>query len=234
MATNTPSTASSLRSPVYRLRIMIAVTSPLPSSLIVLDLAVPLEGDLRVGERLVLHDLRRAQRVAAVDHGDVRGEAREEDRFLHRGVAAADDGDRLAAEEEAVAGGAGRDAVADQRALGRQAEQPRRRAGRDDQRAVLVLAVRRLTLNGGARRSTAVTCAADDLGAEALGLRAHLRHQLGPHDAVAKPGPVLDQRRQHQLAAGLEALDDERLEVGARRIEGRGQSGRAGADDDDV
>ena len=58
---------------------------------------------------------------------DVGGEAGQEDRFLHRRVAAADDRDRLAAEEVAVAGRAGRDAVADQRALRRQAEQPRRR-----------------------------------------------------------------------------------------------------------
>ena len=36
------------------------------------------------------------------------------DRFFHRRVAAADDGDRLAAEEIAVAGRAGRDAVAHQ------------------------------------------------------------------------------------------------------------------------
>jgi hypothetical protein len=30
--------------------------------------------------------------------------------------------------------------------------------------------------------------AAEDLGAEPLGLRAHLPHQLRPHDAVAMPG----------------------------------------------
>ena len=45
---------------------------------------------------------------------DLRGELRQEDRLLHRGVAAADDGDRLAAEEVAVARRAGRDTVADQ------------------------------------------------------------------------------------------------------------------------
>jgi hypothetical protein len=44
----------------------------------------------------------------------------------------------------------------------------------------------------------------DDLGAELLGLRPHLDHELGSHDAVAAPGPVLDQRRHRELAAGLE------------------------------
>ena len=65
---------------------------------------------------------------------------------------------------------------------------------------------------------------ADDLGAEPLGLRAHLGHQLGPHDAVAIARPVLDERGQHQLPAGLEAFDDERLQVRARGVERRGQA----------
>ena len=43
-----------------------------------------------------------------------------------------------------------------------------------------------------------------DLAAEALGLRAHLGHQVGAHDAVAEPRPVLDHRGQHQLSTGLE------------------------------
>ena len=133
-----------------------------------LDLGVPLERDLRVGEGLVLHDLRRAQRLAPVDHGDVRREPREEDRLFHRRVAAADDGDGLAAEEIAVAGGAGRHAVADQRALRGQAEQPGRRAGRDDQRARLVFGVGGLDRERMRQQIDRRDVAADDLGAEAL------------------------------------------------------------------
>jgi hypothetical protein len=58
----------------------------------------------------------------AVDEGDFGGEAGEEERLFHGGVAAADDGDLLAGEEEAVAGGAGADAVADEGLLGGQVE----------------------------------------------------------------------------------------------------------------
>ena len=79
-----------------------------------------------------------------------------------------------------------------------------------------------------------MTLPADDLGAEPLRLRAHLGHELRTHDAVAKAGPVLDQRRQHQLPARFEPFDDERLQVGARRIQSGGQPGRARTDDDDV
>ena len=78
----------------------------------VADLGVPLELDLGVGERAVLHDLRRPQLVAAVDDRDLGRELGEEDRLLDRGVAAADHRDRLLAEEEAVARGAGGHAVA--------------------------------------------------------------------------------------------------------------------------
>ena len=76
------------------------------------DLAVPEEADLLVGERALLHDLRGAQRVAAVHDRHRPGEAGEEGGLLHRRVAAADHDDVLVAEEEAVTGRTPRDAVA--------------------------------------------------------------------------------------------------------------------------
>ena len=87
--------------------------------------------------------------------------------------------------------------------------------------------------NGRRLRSTRATLPCIDLGAEALGLRAHLRHQVRTHDAVAEPGPVLHHRRQHQLPARLEALDEQRLQVGARGVERRRQACWARSDDDD-
>ena len=85
------------------------------------DFRVPPEVDLRVGERAVLHDLRRAQLVAPVDDRDRGRELGEEDRLLERGVTATDDRDRLVAEEEPVAGRARRHAVAEQPAFRRAA-----------------------------------------------------------------------------------------------------------------
>ena len=61
-------------------------------------------------------------------------------RLLDGRVAAADDDDVLALVEEAVAGRAGRHALAHERLLGRQAEVARRRAGGDDQRVAGVFA----------------------------------------------------------------------------------------------
>ncbi len=98
------------------------------------DLAVPGELDLRVGEGAVLHGLGGTQGVTAVDDGDRLGEAGEEGRLLHRGVAAADHGDVVVLEEEAVAGGAPGDATSGEGVLVGQSELAVLGAGRDDDR----------------------------------------------------------------------------------------------------
>ena len=89
-------------------------------------------------------------------------------------------------------------------------------------------------VNGRRVRSTLVTLPPRSLGAEAQRLLPHLDHQVRPHDPVPEPGPVLHHRRQHQLAACLEPLDQERLQVGAGGVQRGGQPGRARPDDDDL
>ena len=54
----------------------------------------------------------------------------------------------------------------------------------------------------------------DEARAEALGLVAHARHELGAHDPLGEARVVLDVGRLLEQAAPEEALDDERLEVG--------------------
>ena len=72
----------------------------------------------------------------------------------------------------------------------------------------------------------------DDAGTEALGLRAHLVHQVRPHDAVPVARPVVDHRRDHELTASLEAFDHERMQVRPGRVQRGGQARRARPDDD--
>ena len=79
---------------------------------------VPDEADLRIPLGALLHDLRRPQLIAAVQHVDARRVLGEVRRLLHRGVAAADDRELLVLEEEAVARRAGRDAIAHEALLG--------------------------------------------------------------------------------------------------------------------
>src|SRR5690606_13031920 len=73
-----------------------------------------------------------------------------------------------------------------------------------------------------------------DVGAETLGLLAHLLHEVGAHDALAEAGEVLDLGGGHQRAAELGALEHQRPQVGTRRVDGGGVACRAGADDDQV
>ena len=200
------------------------------------DLAVPDELDLLVGERAVLHDLRRAQLVAAVDHVDLRGELGEEGRLLHGRVAAADDGDLLLAEEESVAGRAVRHAVARQALLADDADLAGRRPGGEHHGMRLVHRAaaerHRLRPTGQVERGDVVV---EHLGAELLGLLLHLRHEVGAHDALGEAGEVLHLGGVHQFAAGFDrARDQQGLKVRARRVDRGGESRGAGADDDDL
>ena len=65
-----------------------------------------------------------------------------------------------------------------------------------------------------------------------LGLGLHLLHQPGALDDVAEAGIILDVGGGGELAAGLDALDDDRREAGAGGVDGGGIAGRAGAEDD--
>src|SRR2546421_34461 len=81
------------------------------------DLAIPHKRDLGIGEGAVLHRLRGTEGVPAVHDGDGLGEAGEEGGLFHRRVAAADHGDVLVLEEEAITRGAPGDTAAGERVL---------------------------------------------------------------------------------------------------------------------
>ena len=102
------------------------------------------------------------------------GVMRQIERFFDGGVAAADHQHALAAVEEAVAGGAGRNARALEPLLRWQAEPPRLRAGRDDHRSRPGNGRRNRPAaeRGGGEKSTSVIEVVDDPGADMLGLRA--------------------------------------------------------------
>ena len=99
-----------------------------------------------------------AQLVAAHDEDDLGGELGEEAGLLDGAVAAADDGDLLTAEEEAVAGGAGGEAVPQQARFSASRPSIRLCAPVDTMMASAVYSVSRTqTLNGRSVKSTAVT-----------------------------------------------------------------------------
>src|SRR5258705_3928470 len=104
-----------------------------------IDLAIPPHRDFRMGEQPVLQNPLCAQSVPAMDQRDRTGKVCEIQRLLDCGVPAADDGDPLVAEEEAVAGGAARNAEAPEGFLGGNAEPFGLRACRVDQCVAKVL-----------------------------------------------------------------------------------------------
>jgi len=122
--------------------------------------------------------------------------------------------------------------VAHQQRLGRQPEQLRGGAGRDDDSLRLERRVRGAYHERPASEIHRHDVLGDHVGAEALGLLAHRLHQLGAEHGIDEARIVLDVRGQHQLTARLHAADHQRRQIRARRIDRRGIAGGAGADDD--
>src|ERR687891_983557 len=199
-----------------------------------LDDGVEDELDLLVRAGTVDHDRRRSELRAPVDDDDLRRKAAEEGGFLHRRVATADDDDHLVAEERAVAGRAIGDAAPLEDLLRLQAELPRTRARGHDDAVRAVLLVADVHPERPLREIDAGHVVGDELGTETLRLTPEVGHHRRPEDPVGVARVVLDIARDHQLAAPVEPLDHEGIEIGARCVERRGVAGGAAADDDHV
>jgi hypothetical protein len=136
--------------------------------------------------------------------------------------------------EEAVAGGATRDAAAHEGLFARQAQVLGRGAGGDDQRVAGVAA----GVAGEGERAPGKIDGVDmvehDLRLEALGMFEEALHQLRPLHALGVGRPVIDIGGGHQLPALGQAGDQHRLQVGTRRIDRGGVAGGAGAEDQDL
>src|SRR5204863_9027943 len=108
-------------------------------------------------------------------------------------VTAADYHDVFAAEEEAIARGAGGDAGAAERLLARQSEPARLRARADQQtlRDIVVAGVAEAH-EGTLRQVGFHDDVGDNTGADVLGLLAHLLHDPGSLDHLSEARIVLD------------------------------------------
>ncbi|SHU76761.1 Uncharacterised protein [Mycobacteroides abscessus subsp. abscessus] len=169
-----------------------------------------------------------------MDQGNAAGKSCEECRFFHRGVSAADDGDVLILEEESIAGGTGADAASQQGVLPWHPQVPRCRTHRQDDGSRTVYLVAYGDGLHGAPQGDLVDVLGAEVGAEADGLFAHLIHQVRSHDSLAEAGVVLDLGGGHQGATELGALEHDRLELRAGRIDRRGVPSGSRADDDEL
>ncbi|OMP13837.1 hypothetical protein COLO4_00848, partial [Corchorus olitorius] len=133
-------------------------------------------------------------------------------RLFHGRVATANHGDRLVAVEETVAGGAGRNALAHEGFFRRQAQVTGAGTSGDDQCVAGVLAA--VTLQGErlVGQVDGIDVVEDDFGFKTLGVLLHALHQGRAGQAVGVARPVVDFGGGGQLATGLHAGDQQRLE----------------------
>ena len=165
---------------------------------------------------------------------DATCELAQEGGFLERRVATTHDCDVLVTEEESVTRRTSGYAVAEQSSLVLEPQVAVLRTRRENHRARVEDLVADVDHLDGSGEVDLGDVIGHQLGAEAGRLLAQALHQLWAHDPVGKPGEVLDFSGRHQRAAGRgRTFEHQRVQVGARRIERRGVTGRAGSDDDE-
>src|SRR5438445_10271021 len=130
---------------------------------------VPAHRDVASVEEPFLKNLLSPEFVPPVDQGDATRDIGKVERFFHRGVPAADDGDVLTLVEESVAGRAGGDALSHEFLLGFEPEIAGGGAGGDDQRIAGVFTRVALQAKGPLLAPYGVTMIEHDLGLETLG-----------------------------------------------------------------
>ncbi|MNS87600.1 hypothetical protein D3C72_1215480 [compost metagenome] len=173
----------------------------------------------------------RAELVAAMDQRDFIGDVRQVQRFFDGCVAAADNGHFLVAVEEAVAGGAGGNALAGEGFLGRQAEVLGGGAGGDDQGVARVFVAVALQADRFFIEERRVDVVKHDFCIEALGVLQQALHQVRALHAHRVARPVFHVGGGHQLAALFHAGHQHRVQVGAGGVDGGAVAGWAGAED---
>jgi hypothetical protein len=167
-----------------------------------------------------------------VDQRDVRGDVRKVQRLFDGRVAAADHGDALAPEKEAVAGRTRRDTAAAKCGLGVEAQVLGTRTGRDHERVARVITAVALEQQRPAFEVDLVDVIHQDLGVEPLGVLAHALHETRARETVRIARPVVDLGGRHELATLFHAGDEQRPPIRARGIHGRRITRRAGTEDD--
>ena len=124
--------------------------------------------------------------------------------------------------------------MADEGLLGGKAEPAGRGAGSDDEGAGVDDGLAEVKLEGRLAEIDGGEMGHAEFGAKADGLLLHVLDELGTLDALGPAGKVFDQRGDGELAAGLVAFENEGLEVGARCVNGGGETCAARAENDGV
>lgn len=199
---------------------------------------------LGVGKETVSHDIRGTELILANENSHTAAVLGEEHGLLGGGVTTANDVEGFVTEDGngAVADGTGTDSVLPEGLLAGEVQTAGVGAcgnddgvGGADGLAALVVVPLGPHLEGPGGEVKLGDGLGDDFGTEALGLCAHVVHQLGAADAVGESGEVLDISGGCELttgggAVGEHALIEDWLELCAREIDSGSVGTRAGAD----
>ena len=178
--------------------------------------AVPDDLDVRRVEDALLHRLGGAELVAAVHQIDLVAQFGEIGGLLQGGVAATDDGHVLAAEEVAVAGGAGRNAEAAVGLLAFEAQPTCRRTCRyDDRFGQNLLGVIDHAAEGAFGKIHLRHHAGAHVGAAAQRLLADVVHDGRPGHPFRVSRKILHLRGDGKLSARLRAFNQYGFQIGA-------------------
>lgn len=201
---------------------------------------VPLDGDILVLLEPVGHDFAGAELVPTDEDSNVACVLGKEHGLLSCRVTTADHDQGLLPEDGGgtIAHGAGRHTAVPVLLLAGEAQTTGNSAGGDDDGVGGVVSVGvplGRVLEGAVLEVKVGDSLANDLGAEALGLLAHVVHELATHNSLGEAGEVLDVGGGGQLATGSgaishEALVQSGLEVCAGQVDGSRVGGRAGTD----
>lgn len=124
--------------------------------------------------------------------------------------------------------------MANQRLLGGKIEPARACSRRDNQRVCLDDLAADLQFKRVPRQVHGIKVGHPQLRAKADRLLLHVLDQLRSLDTLGPAGKVFNQRRNGELSAGFVALEHEGLQVRAGGVDGGGESGATGTQDDSV
>src|ERR1700730_3015784 len=189
--------------------------------------------DIRPLEEPFLQDAMAAKWLAPVHERALACDVVQIQSFLDRRIAAADDDDRLAAKQKSIAGRAGGHAISFKLRFRGDAEPSRLGAGRNDQSVAGVSgAAVALEPERAPAKLDFDDMIRDHARAHMFGLRLHLVHEPRTLDRRGKARIILDVGGDRQLAARLEARDQNRLQHGARGVDRGGVAGGSRSNDD--
>src|SRR5579884_2065118 len=199
------------------------------------DDRIPDRLDFGMRKRTFGHDARRPQCIATMHQVNGGGKARQISRFFTSRITAADDDQCLIAEhrQRAVACRAIRHALFLQLRFRVQAKMTMPRAAGDDDGLAFHLFAVHIQNEWLPGKIDRFDRAEFHTRAETFGLFLHAHHQFVAVDALGKARIILDDAGGGEQSAGMTAGEDKRLQIGARGVKRRRQTGAPSADDHD-